>query len=136
MLLTHNLCPLQLGSVPELQGIKSHTSESIATTIDQSSAQQGEQRPTDVETTVDDRPAVNITNSPTADGQPPPEKETKADIPPPHSPAQEPITTPTGVKASEDYRYKKFFKMMHFGVPQQAAKNKLISEGLDPSVLE
>lgn len=130
MLLTHNLCPLQLGSVPELQGIKSHASERIET-IDQGSAHQGEQRPT-----VDDRPAVNITNSPTADGQPPPEKETKADIPPPHPPAQEPITTPTGVKASEDYRYKKFFKMMHFGVPQQAAKNKLISEGLDPSVLE
>lgn len=41
-----------------------------------------------------------------------------------------------GVKANEDYRYKKFFKMIHFGVLPQAVKDKAGREGLDPSILE
>ena len=57
------------------------------------------------------------------------------------SPVKQPVvapesTTAVGIKASEDWRYKKYFKMITFGVPQQAVKNKLSSEGLDPSILE
>lgn len=59
-----------------------------------------------------------------------------AEVVVPQSQANEDEPSTTGVKASEDYRYKKYFKMIHFGVPQQAVKNKLISEGLDPSILE
>lgn len=54
----------------------------------------------------------------------------KTDIPNPH-PAIE------GVKACEDYRYKKFFKMIHFGVPAQHVKIKVATEeGLDADILE
>lgn len=47
----------------------------------------------------------------------------------------QPLDT-AGVKISEDYRYKKYFKMISFGVPPPAAKIKMASEGLDPDLLE
>lgn len=40
-------------------------------------------------------------------------------------PASDPDPVPveqTGVKAKDDYRYKKYFKMVHFGVPPAAIK--------------
>lgn len=42
----------------------------------------------------------------------------------------------SGPKASDDPRYKKFFKMIQFGVPPQAVKLKMLSEGVDASILE
>lgn len=39
-------------------------------------------------------------------------------------------------KACEDERYKKFFKMVQFGVPANAVKIKMQTEGVDASVLE
>lgn len=47
-----------------------------------------------------------------------------------------PDNTVNGVKASEDARYRKFFKMVQFGVPPPAVKLKMNVEGLDPNVLE
>ncbi|CAH0560697.1 unnamed protein product [Brassicogethes aeneus] len=41
-----------------------------------------------------------------------------------------------GIKASEDPRYKKFFKMVHFGVPGPAVKIKMQNEGIDPNILD
>lgn len=41
-----------------------------------------------------------------------------------------------GVKACEDARYRKYFKMMQFGVPMAAVKLKVSAEGFDSSVLE
>lgn len=41
-----------------------------------------------------------------------------------------------GVKACEDARYRKYFKMMQFGVPMTAVKLKVSAEGFDASVLE
>lgn len=41
-----------------------------------------------------------------------------------------------GVKACEDARYRKFFKMVQFGVPPPAVKLKMNAEGVDPNVLE
>lgn len=47
------------------------------------------------------------------------------------------ITIPaTGIKASEDIRYKKYFKMLQFGVPAPAVKLKMIADGLDARLLE
>lgn len=43
---------------------------------------------------------------------------------------------PTGVKACDDTRYRKYFKMLQFGVPAQAVKLKIANEGFDPNVLE
>ncbi|KAM8717400.1 hypothetical protein ACLKA7_004145 [Drosophila subpalustris] len=43
---------------------------------------------------------------------------------------------PQGVRACEDVRYKKFFKMLHVGVPAPAVKQKMLSEGLEPQVLD
>lgn len=42
----------------------------------------------------------------------------------------------SGVKACDDPRYATFFKMIQFGVPIQAVKLKMDTEGLDPSILE
>lgn len=41
-----------------------------------------------------------------------------------------------GPKACEDPRYKQFFKMVQFGVPPQAVKLKMESEGIDSTILE
>lgn len=49
---------------------------------------------------------------------------------------QEEITEIVGVKASEDARYRKYFKMMQFGVPITAVKLKVSAEGFDSTVLE
>lgn len=42
----------------------------------------------------------------------------------------------SGVKACDDTRYRKFFKMLQFGVPAPAVKLKMANEGFDPNVLE
>jgi len=56
------------------------------------------------------------------------------------SPAEEvtpdEVELPKGARACEDMRYKKFFKMLHVGVPAPAVKQKMLSEGLEPQVLE
>lgn len=40
------------------------------------------------------------------------------------------------IKISESFHFKKFFKMTKFGVPAQAVKMKMISEGLDGDKLD
>lgn len=45
-------------------------------------------------------------------------------------------TTVEGVRAKDDYRYKKYFKLIQLGVPPQAIKNKLQSEGMDPDIID
>ncbi|XP_034101116.1 WASH complex subunit 3 [Drosophila sulfurigaster albostrigata] len=52
---------------------------------------------------------------------------------PPEEVEEEPIK---GVRACEDVRYKKFFKMLHVGVPAPAVKQKMLSEGLQPQMLD
>ncbi|KAJ8963850.1 hypothetical protein NQ314_005337 [Rhamnusium bicolor] len=47
-----------------------------------------------------------------------------------------PQTEQDGVKACDDPRFKKFFKMLQFGVPQPAVKLKMQNEGLDPNILD
>ncbi|XP_055837673.1 WASH complex subunit 3 [Episyrphus balteatus] len=42
----------------------------------------------------------------------------------------------TGVKACEDERYKRFFKMLQFGVPIAAVKLKMKAEGVDPDIID
>ncbi|XP_018572628.1 WASH complex subunit 3 isoform X2 [Anoplophora glabripennis] len=41
-----------------------------------------------------------------------------------------------GVKACDDPRFKKFFKMLQFGVPEPAVKLKMQNDGVDPSILD
>lgn len=43
---------------------------------------------------------------------------------------------PSGVKACDDVRYRKYFKMLLFGVPKPAVKLKMANEGCDPNILE
>lgn len=50
-------------------------------------------------------------------------------------PTEEPPSQ-NGVKAKDDYRYKKYFKMVQFGVPSAAVKQKLQAEGMDPDILD
>lgn len=40
------------------------------------------------------------------------------------------------VRACDDIRYKRFFKMLQFGVPAPAVKQKMQVDGLDPNILE
>ncbi|XP_055295882.1 WASH complex subunit 3 [Sitodiplosis mosellana] len=42
----------------------------------------------------------------------------------------------SGAKASDDTRYRKYFKMLQFGVPAPAVKLKMANEGFDPNVLD
>lgn len=41
-----------------------------------------------------------------------------------------------GVKAKDDYRYRKYFKMLTYGVPLAGVKQKLQAEGMDPDILD
>ncbi|XP_068151507.1 WASH complex subunit 3 [Drosophila tropicalis] len=43
---------------------------------------------------------------------------------------------PVGVRACEDTRYRKFFKMLQVGVPAPAVKQKMQTEGLEPQILD
>lgn len=49
---------------------------------------------------------------------------------------QEDASVIIGVKACKDARYRKYFKMMQFGVPMTAVKLKVSAEGFDSSILE
>jgi len=44
--------------------------------------------------------------------------------------------TIVGVKASEDVRYRKYFKMNQFGVPLEAVKIKMKADGFDTNILD
>lgn len=44
--------------------------------------------------------------------------------------------TSKGVKACEDTDYRKYFKMVQFGVPAPAVKMKMANDGKDPDILE
>lgn len=48
---------------------------------------------------------------------------------------QVPEMTDGMVFAKDDPTYKKFFKMLHVGVPEPAVKLKMQAEGLDPNIL-
>ncbi|EDV59290.1 WASH complex subunit 3 [Drosophila erecta] len=59
------------------------------------------------------------------------------ELPPTESPPEpECPPEPIGVRACEDLRYRKFFKMVQVGVPAPAVKQKMQSEGLEPRVLD
>ncbi|KAH8281474.1 hypothetical protein KR054_000837, partial [Drosophila jambulina] len=69
------------------------------------------------------------------------EKPTEAPTPdsentPMSDPVDEAPAEPVGVRACEDVRYRKFFKMLHVGVPAPAVKQKMQSEGLEPRLLD
>uniref|UniRef100_A0A0M3HU47 WASH complex subunit CCDC53 n=1 Tax=Ascaris lumbricoides TaxID=6252 RepID=A0A0M3HU47_ASCLU len=45
-------------------------------------------------------------------------------------------TSSSGIKVSEDVRYAKYFRMLKVGVVALAVKQKMASEGIDPSILD
>ncbi|SPP79817.1 WASH complex subunit 3 [Drosophila guanche] len=89
--------------------------------------------PTDNETDVDTgSPANPLPVTTEIDAGPTP----VAEEPPEHEPETEQEPQPVGVRACEDVRYRKFFKMLHVGVPTPAVKQKMNSEGLDSQLLD
>lgn len=48
----------------------------------------------------------------------------------------EPVAAASGMKNKEDPRYSKYFKMILVGVPLAQVQNKMMMEGVPPSVLE
>ncbi|XP_059616345.1 WASH complex subunit 3 [Phlebotomus argentipes] len=66
-----------------------------------------------------------------------PEEEVKVDLTEsPQTAESEPEKADDGVKACEDVRYRKYFKMVQFGVPPPAVKQKMGAEGLNPDILD
>ncbi|XP_057711426.1 WASH complex subunit 3 isoform X2 [Corythoichthys intestinalis] len=62
-------------------------------------------------------------------------------LPPPEPPQSTPDDMPKPVEANamtvaKDPRYAKYLKMIHVGVPVMAIRNKMITEGLDPDLLD
>ncbi|XP_072381083.1 WASH complex subunit 3 [Diabrotica undecimpunctata] len=49
---------------------------------------------------------------------------------------EDPPPKTQGIAAKDDPRFKKFFKMVQFGVPEPAVKLKMKNEGIDPSILD
>lgn len=62
------------------------------------------------------------------------EEAENAEVPEPQKPEE--AKEDDGVKACEDVRYRKYFKMVQFGVPSPAVKQKMGAEGLNPDILE
>lgn len=95
-------------------------------------------------TPSNDKTETPISNEPqtateTIQDQTPPEPSTstkivETEIQTEKSPDEHDNTS--GVKACDDTRYRKYFKMLQFGVPAQAVKLKIANEGFDPNVLE
>lgn len=54
------------------------------------------------------------------------------EIPPPQ---QELPQNTNLIKISESFLYKKYFKMLKFGVPEQGVRVKMLSEGLDGNLI-
>lgn len=52
------------------------------------------------------------------------------------SPQPETPSNDNLIKISDSYHYKKFYKMIKFGVPPTAVKNKMRAEGLDGNLLD
>ncbi|EDW76173.1 uncharacterized protein Dwil_GK15316 [Drosophila willistoni] len=52
------------------------------------------------------------------------------------SSALDEVSPPVGVRACDDIRYRKFFKMLQVGVPAPAVKQKMQTEGLEPQILD
>ncbi|EDW88444.1 WASH complex subunit 3 [Drosophila yakuba] len=90
--------------------------------------------PTDHHVAEDSPAAPAVSNQPNEEAsttEPPP-----TESPGPVEPVEECPPEPVGVRACEDLRYKKFFKMVQVGVPAPAVKQKMQSEGLEPRILD
>nr|XP_055046427.1 WASH complex subunit 3 [Misgurnus anguillicaudatus] len=91
------------------------------------------------EVTVDGvRPSAQ-TNGPTVDGTrpstgSPPEVTPQAQVVAQETKAE--VTTENVMTVAKDPRYARYLKMVQVGVPVMAIKNKMILEGLDPSLLD
>lgn len=101
-----------MASVPDVTDATTITASNIATEkITNDAAEKTENKPADEE----------------------PAADSSSEVP---KPTEGAILEPTGVRACEDVRFKKFFKMVQFGVPAGAVKIKMQAEGVQPSILE
>ncbi|KAI8043702.1 WASH complex subunit 3 [Drosophila gunungcola] len=79
-----------------------------------------------------------ITPTPSKETNPPEVPVVDSELPAEEKQPEE-LEAPTefiGVRACEDLRYRKFFKMVQVGVPPPAVKQKMQSEGLEPRLLD
>lgn len=89
-----------------------------------------------METEETDAATHETAPTPIASSIKPEAQVTEATTQDPTQEIQSPQQDQTGVKAKDDYRYKKYFKMVHFGVQPTAVKLKMQSEGIDPDLLD
>ncbi|XP_076444962.1 WASH complex subunit 3-like [Babylonia areolata] len=82
-------------------------------------------------------PATEATAAAPAAAAPPTDSSSSAPVPvaapEPEAPKEE---APPANPVSKDPRYMKFFKMLQYGIPEHAVKNKMGMEGLDPNMLD
>lgn len=102
---------MQLASVPDVAETVTSTAISIAT----------DKIPSETAEKTENTPATGATENIASNAGDQIENET---------------SEPRGVRACEDARFKKFFKMVQFGVPNEAVKMKMKAEGIEPSILE
>lgn len=111
-----------MASIPDVQTKSSSSSLSQPTNIQSEPTQETEPQTATIESAHESTPSATQTNDIEI------ETENKAED------AQDSVSD--GVKACDDTRYRKYFKMLQFGVPAPAVKLKMANEGFDPNVLE
>uniref|UniRef100_A0A182SBT3 WASH complex subunit 3 n=1 Tax=Anopheles maculatus TaxID=74869 RepID=A0A182SBT3_9DIPT len=80
----------------------------------------------------------------TEPSKPPPSTSVPTEQAAADKPVEEKVPQPAAVDAPQpsppapekDPKYEPYFKMLHFGVPLGAVKNKIASEGLDPNYID
>jgi Subunit CCDC53 of WASH complex len=132
LILVWLICPISGPSEPEVKPLEQSAPPSQGS-ADISSATSGngsieEAKNSDVATTgtstasVEDTPAAAATESGKEEAKPEPEP----DEPP----------KPDFVALKDDPVYGKYFKMLKCGIPKEAVAHKMVSEGLNPAVLD
>lgn len=88
-------------------------------------------------------PAPSLAAPPPRPALMPPPPPVAALPPTPQAPPQAAAAAPpppppggSGTLLRDDPNYGRFFKMLRMGVPLQAAKNKVLAEGLDPDIMD
>lgn len=93
-------------------------------------------QPVDAATCTSSQEAINEPTGNSATVNEPTEKSDTSNQNPAEIVLSADDTLVDGVRAIDDTRYRKFFKMVQFGVPAPAVKLKMHAEGFDSSILE
>lgn len=115
---------MQLSSIPGLENVVEPANNNSSNTASSKSAEPSADT---VDKPSDERPAGAVSAS---------EDKSNNNTDSVPLPATTTDIGPSGVKVSEDVRFKKYFKMLQFGVPAPAVKLKMEADGVEARFLE